>query len=244
MLYADVDRIDFRTRVDWHETMRVLKVAFRPALHTRAVTAEIPVGASERPTHRNTAYDAMRFEHLMHKWVDLSESDFGLSILNDSKYGYDAYDDTLRLTLLRAPMEPDVTADRGSHVFTYSLYPHGGRWNEKTVHAALELNEAPVFLKAGKKKPLLPAASSFVTLSDERVAADTIKQAQDGDGFILRLYETTGGSGTETVRFCREVRSAESCDLMEENGTPVTLTDGALTFSFKPYEILTFRLRF
>ena len=242
VLYADIDRIDFKTHVDWHENMKLLKVAFAPAVHAREATYEIQFGAIARPTHRNTTYDAMRYEVMAHKWADISESDYGLSILNDCKYGYDAHGDVIRLTLLRAPMEPDCTADRGEHDFTYSLFPHEGPWTEDTVYAALELNEAPVELAAGKGN--LPETGSFFTLFDERMVIDTFKQAEDGNGYILRLYEATGGSGKETVTSYLPIASVTECNLMETETGPVPTDGKTFSFDFKPFEIRSFRVTF
>lgn len=244
VVYSDIDRIDFRTKADWHETMKLLKVSFEPAVHAREATYEIQFGAISRPTHRNTAYDAMRFEVLAHKWADLSESDYGLSILNDCKYGYDAHGDEIRLTLLRAPLEPDCKADRGEHEFTYALFPHEGSWSEYTVESGLELNEPPVRIPAAGGKATLPDVYSFAELSDNRMILDTFKKAENGDGYILRLYECTGGSGMETVSFARGFKSVNECNLMEvDEETPVPGGD-SFSFEFKPFEIRSFRVRF
>ncbi|MDH7570868.1 MAG: glycoside hydrolase family 38 C-terminal domain-containing protein, partial [Armatimonadota bacterium] len=119
-------RLDFVTEVEWHESNALLKVAFPVAINASRATYEIQYGHVERPTHINTSWDMARFEVVGHKWADLSEGDYGVALLNDCKYGYDVRGNVLRLSLLRAPKNPDPNADMGRHLFTYALYPHPG----------------------------------------------------------------------------------------------------------------------
>ncbi len=244
VLYSDLDRIDFRTRADWHESMKLLKVSFSPSVHTREASYEIQFGAIRRPTHRNTSFDAMRFEASGHRWADLSAPDHGLSVLTDCKYGFSALGDELSVSLLRAPLEPDCTADRGAHEFTYSLYPHDGSWDIRTVQAGLALNEGPLPLTAGKARRKMPEEGSFFTLSDDRMILDSFKRAEDGDGYIIRLYEATGGSGEETVSCFLPFASVTECNLMEQDETPVSREGDRFRFSFTAFQIRSFRLRF
>ena len=115
-----------------------------PPLGCQSDTAafEIPFAAISRTTKRESLEEKAKFEVSALKWADLSDSRGGLSLLNDSKYGYSAQGDTLRISLLRSPVWPDPTADKGRHEFTYSLYPHRGLWNEgETVRRGYELNQ-------------------------------------------------------------------------------------------------------
>ena len=125
-------RLDFDTHVEWNERHIMLKVAFPVDVLSPQATYEIQWGNVQRPTHRNTSWDWARFETCAHKWVDLSEGDYGVSLLNDCKYGHDILDNVMRITLLRSPTMPDPMADFGEHRFAYSLYPHAGSWNEET----------------------------------------------------------------------------------------------------------------
>lgn len=135
-------RLEFRTFADWRESHKLLKVAFPLAMNGAKATYEIPFGALERPTHRNTSWEQAQYEVCGHRWADLSEHGYGVSLLNDCKYGYDIKDSVMRLSLLRAPSWPDVAADRGEHYFTYALYPHEGSWQQAgTVREAALLNE-------------------------------------------------------------------------------------------------------
>ncbi|WP_322902877.1 alpha-mannosidase [Paenibacillus sp. SGZ-1009] len=141
-LYTAHRRIDFRTTVDWQESHKLLKVNFPVELVAEQATYEIPFGALERMMHNNTSWERAQFEVCGHRWADVSEGDYGVSLLNDCKYGYDIKDGHMRLSLLRAPKWPDHAADIGMHEFTYALLPHGGNWRDAhTVRAAAELNQ-------------------------------------------------------------------------------------------------------
>ena len=134
-------RLDFETTIDWHERHVLLKVAFPVDVLTPVATYEIQWGNVQRPTHRNTSWDWARFETCAQKWVDLSEGDYGVSVLNDCKYGHDIRDNVIRISLLRSPTMPDPEADQGEHRFAYSLLPHTGTWGETTIGAAYALND-------------------------------------------------------------------------------------------------------
>jgi len=141
VVYANSRRIDFKTNVDWREHQVLLKVAFPVDIRATKATYEIQFGSVERPTHWNTSWDYAKFESVAHKWADLSEQDYGVSLLNDCKYGYDIKDNVMRLTLIKSGIEPDPEADQGHHSFTYSLYPHKGNWfSGGTSQEAYELN--------------------------------------------------------------------------------------------------------
>ncbi|HEY66568.1 MAG TPA: alpha-mannosidase, partial [Caldilineae bacterium] len=156
-LDADSRRLTFHTEVDWHEKDILLKVAFPVDVLSPRATFDIQFGNVERPTHRNTSWDWARFETAVHKWADLSEGDYGVSLLNDCKYGNDVQDNVLRLSLLRSPDFPDPHADEGHHEFTYALFPHSGDWRNGTVRAGYELNDPLVvrpFTGQGGELPL------------------------------------------------------------------------------------------
>ncbi|MBQ7566991.1 MAG: alpha-mannosidase, partial [Oscillospiraceae bacterium] len=237
-VYSDVDRVDIETHVDWHERMKLLKAAFYPAVHAREASYEIQFGALKRPTHRNTAYDALRFEACAHRWADLSQADCGVSVLNDCKYGYDVTDDTIRISLLRAPLEPDDGMDRGVHEFTYSIYPHKAGFElGGTAAAAMALNSPP--RSAVVQNAAGTALRPFVTLRQpiaDGVILDTVKKAENGDGYIFRFYEAVGSSGTVKAECCMPLASVTECDLMEENDATdtVCIDDNDFSFEFKP----------
>jgi len=242
-IYSHTERIDFVTHADWHEDMRVLKAAFFPKVRASRATYEIQFGAVERPTHRNTEYDAIRFEGSAHKWADLSQSDFGLSILSDSKYGYDILDDRMRITLLRAPVEPDYKADRGEHDFVYSLYPHVGSWQDGgTVKAGFSLNVPADLCVQEATSAAVPA--SFVTVDHGSVVLDTFKKAEDGRGYILRLYESCGKGGQVKLTFAKTPKTVTACSMMECDEETFNTSGNAFTFETTPYCIHSYRIEF
>ena len=126
VLYDQLPRIDFITHCDWQERQVLLKAAFPLEVRAMSATCEIQYGAIERPTHRNTSWEQEKFEVCVHRWADLSEGDYGVSLLNDCKYGYDVEGNVLRITLLRGPEYPDPDADRGAHDFHLFALPAPG----------------------------------------------------------------------------------------------------------------------
>ena len=243
VLSAHARRVEFRTHVNWQETERMLKAAFFPDILSSKATYEIQFGAIERPTHFNTSYDRARFEVCGHKWADLSEGLYGVSLLNDCKYGYDIFGSRMRLTLLRSPNYPDPVADKGEHDFTYAIYPHQGDWRVGgTVREAYELN-VPLAALAGQGGGEGSASFSFASVDAPTAVIDTVKGAENGDGLILRIYESQGARGPVTLRMAAPIQSAAECSLMEDDETPLAVRDHTLTFHIRPYEIRTFRLR-
>ncbi len=240
-------RLDFDTAVTWRERHVLLKVAFPVAVLSPAATYEIQWGNVERPTHRNTSWDWARFETCAQKWVDLSEGDYGVSLLNDCKYGHDIRDNVMRLTLLRGSTNPDPTADLGDHHFVYSLLPHSGRWNEDTIGEAYALND-PLIVAAGQKSPSRAESApqspghSFIAVDTPNVVIETIKQAEDGAGIIVRLYESQRKRGAFTVRTAFQMTAAWRTNLLEEDQEKLEVEGDLLRTYIKPYQIITLRL--
>jgi alpha-mannosidase len=243
--WAGLDRIDFVTRADWQERQVLLKAAFPLAVRTEHAAYEIQFGAVERPTHRNTSWDAEKFEVCGHRWADLSEAGYGVTLLNDSRYGHDAHGNVLRLTLLRGSEWPDPDADRGRHEFTYALLPHAGDWRTgATVRGAWELNVPVTCVTAnGNAAGAALAGRSFLAI-DGPAVLEAFKQAENGDGWVLRLSEPHGGRGRVAVRVPRPLARVESCNHAEEGGEPVEHDGAAFHFPINPFEVKTFRLRF
>jgi len=239
-VYAGTPRIDFETEVDWRERQTLLKVAFPVAVHSPRATYEIQYGNVERPTHWNTSWDWARFETCAHKWADLSEGDYGVSLLNDCKYGHDIKGHTMRLTLLKSPLLPDPEADAGHHAFTYSLYPHGGDWRCGTVAAAYELNVPLLARYREGGSGQLPADYSLVEVDQPGVIVEAVKMAEEGDDLIVRVYECYNSRGPVTMRFAAPIAEAYECNLLEEGRDPVDVDGRELRFEIGPYQIRTF----
>jgi alpha-mannosidase len=247
-LNANAARLDFDTRLEWNERHILLKVAFPVNVLAPYATYDIQWGSVQRPTHHNTSWDWARFETCAHKWVDLSEGDYGVSLLNDCKYGHDIHDNVIRLTLVRSPTMPDPTADFGQHEFTYSLYPHPGPWNEETQREAYLLNDPILVYKSQvegqKAEGRVSTLQSLISTSAPNVIVETIKQAEDGNGIIIRLYESQRKRGPVQARFGKAVESAWETNLLEENKTELSVENGSIHLLVRPYQIMTLRVRF
>jgi alpha-mannosidase len=142
---------------------------------------------------------------------------------------------------------PDPLADAGEHDFKYSLYPHAGSWNEDTQREAYLLNDPIIVYRSkveGKKSDTSPShLQSLVSVSSPNVIIETIKQAEDGDGMIVRLYESQRKRGHVQVRFGREVDSAWVTNLLEENETALSVDQDSIPLNLRPYQIMTLRVK-
>ena len=158
------------------------------AVRSTKATYEIQFGNVERPTHWNTSWDYAKFETVAHKWVDLSQRDYGVSLLNDCKYGHDVKDNVIRITLLKSGIEPDPNADQGHHEFTYSLLPHAGDWDAAdTAREAYELNYPLRAAYADAPGGSLPSAESFIKVHGESAILETVKKSEADSSLILRF---------------------------------------------------------
>jgi alpha-mannosidase len=234
-LWANSPRLEFATELDWHDRRLLLKTRFPLAVRARRATFETAFGVVERPTHRNTSWDAARFEVAGHRFADLSEPGYGVALLNDGRYGYHALGNELGLSLLRSPHYPDPLADEGHHEFTYALLPHSGGWLDGGVlMEAEDLNRPLLALacRAGGEARARPLAVDGMSLG---LAA--LKPAEDGAGksLVLRLYEPQGGRGTARLGLPEGWRAAASLNLLEEGvGEP--------EYGFLPFQVRTYLL--
>lgn len=248
VLTAASERIEFQTHVDWHEKRTLLKAAFPVDVRSSRATYEIQFGAIERPTHRNRDSDLAQFEAPAQRWADLSEGGYGVSLLNDCKYGYDITGNVLRLSLLRSPTDPDATADEGEHRFTYALYPHQGDWRCGTAPEAAELNTPlQAYAPAPMAEPAsgaLASSGSLAHVDADHVVLDTVKRAEDSNAVILRLYEAYGQRGPVAVTLERAPKKVTECDLMEENDEATQVKGNMIQLYIKPFELRTFKVVF
>ena len=240
IVYAHSRRIDFKTHVDWKERQKLLKVAFPVQIRSTEAIYDIQFGNVKRPTHWNTSWDWARFESVGHQWADLSERNYGVSLLNDCKYGYDIKDNVMRLSLLKSAIYPDPQADYGQHEFTYSLYPHAGDWLDgHTVQEAWLLNQ-PFQIASGTARVLSTQPSSFsmFTLSASHVMIDAVKKAEDHDLIVLRVHEYGGIRSALQITSDLKITSWQECNLMEQ---PIgEQHHSPLSIDIAPYEIRTF----
>lgn len=240
--YDGLARVDFETDVDWHERHQMLKAAFPVDITADTATYEIQFGTVQRPTHFNTSWDYARFEVCGHKYADLSDGGYGVSLLNDSKYGYDIHDSLMQLSLLRSPTSPDPEADQGRHHFTYAVNLHEGALRESdTACAAYLLNNPMTLIPAAGDITAVPLALSLVTTDRDNVICETVKEAEDGTGTILRMYENANIRGNVTVTLGFPAEKVWLCDLMEKEEREIPLENGRFTVPVRGFEILTFK---
>jgi alpha-mannosidase len=233
-------RLDFDTAIDWHERHILLKVAFPADVLTPQATYEIQWGNVQRTTHRNTSWDWARFETCAQKWVDLSEGDYGVSVLNDCKYGHDVRDNVMRISLLRGTTSPDPEADQGEHTFAYSLLPHAGSWGADTVANAYGLNDALIVAEGQKGGE--QGGESLVAADRPNIVVETVKGAEDGNGVIVRFYESQRQRGPVTLTTSFPLAEVWQTNLLEDNETALEPQGNSVTLSATPYQIVTLRL--
>jgi alpha-mannosidase len=257
-------RLDFVSRLRWREPQAMLRTSFPVSLHADEAAFDIQFGHIRRATHRNTTWDLARDEVAAHKWADLSEGDYGVALLNDSKYGHKVKGHTFDLNLLRSvpypgarvatapadPAEPNhIYTDQCDHRFTYALYPHlGDLTTGRVPQAAYELN-VPLRVvgiedNGGAAEKELPARHALLQIDAANIIVEAVKCAEDGPDLVIRLYEAARRTTVATLRFGFPVASAAEVDLMEENPLPRDLAErnGAVTLHFQPFEIKTVRL--
>ena len=238
--YANSRRIDFETYLDWHEHQHLLKVHVPVDVHTDEATFEIQFGNLKRKVHTNTSWDVARFESCGQKWMDLSEGHYGVSLLNDCKYGHSVKDGCIGLTLIKSGIEPNPTTDQEEHFFTYALYPHAEGWQQAgTVREAYRLNQPALSVRGGQAG----TEYSLASVQPANVILETVKQAEDGNGVIVRLYETENARTEACLTWNRPIASVEECNCIEEKQADAAFESARIPFVIKPYEIKTFRIR-
>ena len=245
-LYAGFDRVDVTNNIDWHETHVLLKAAFPLAASGPEATYEIPYGSIERPTTRNNSWEAAKFEVPALRWADLGDGAHGFSLINESKYGYDAEGNVLRLSLLRSPTWPDPDADRGHHTFSYSLYPHAGDWKQAlTVRRGYEFNYKLRASQVEAHEGNLPSQHSFVSIAGDDVVLTALKKAEDSDALLLRLYEWAGKTADVQISLPEGASGAALTNLMEKaEGATLSVVNNRVTVPVQPYEIVSVRVEF
>ena len=201
---------------------------------------------SSAPPLRNNSWEKAQFEVPALRWADLGDEKQGVSLLNDSKYGYDAAGNTLRLTLLRSPTSPDPDADRGRQRFTYSIYPHTGSWKQaQTVHRGYELNDPLTAHQVVSHTGTLPAEHSWASIDNPNVILTAIKKAEDADALIVRMYESTGTATEVKLHLPAGATAATETNLMEKpEGPTLQIHENILTIPIKPWQILTLQISY
>jgi alpha-mannosidase len=180
------------------------------------------------------------------RWADLGDGKHGFSLLNDSKYGYDAAGSVLRLSLLRSPTYPDPDTDHGRQQFTYALYPHAGTWQQAmTMRQGYDFNYGLTAIQVTAHGGALGKAHSFLRVEGDTVVLTAMKKAETSHDLVLRLFEWQGKAATVNLTLPGKPESAEEVGMMEDKGIgAIPLSDGKLSLSIKPYEIRTVRVHY
>jgi alpha-mannosidase len=252
ILDAGSPRLDIQTRIDWHESRRLLRTLFPVAVRARRATYDIQFGHIERPTHGSTSWDRAMFEVCAHRWIDLSEPGFGVALLNDCKYGHSCRGHVMGLSLLRSSKFPDTQADMGTHEFTYALMPHDGNWRAAGVDRQAEALNMPLLarpLPPDQRGSITtrwaPFAISAAGAAGVEIAA--VKQAEDDAHLIIRLIETHGGRGRAAIDWNLPVAGVQSVDLLERplaiDGFRHAQDAKRTAFELRPFQIVTLAAR-
>lgn len=243
-IYSELPRIDIKNCIDWKEKQIFLKNYFPLDIHTDEATYEIQFGNVKRDTHYNTSWDRARFEVCAHKWIDVAEDSYGVSILSDCKYGYSVHDGIIGLSMIKSGIYPNPDADKEYHEFTYSIYPHSGDWREAgTVAQSYLLNNPFSAVMKEKDGGTLAASQSFVMTDCKNVVIETVKKAEEGDEIIIRLYECFNRRNDVILAFSKEIQSIMECNLLEEDTNVIDYRGKNAFFAIKPYEIKTFKVK-
>ena len=258
ILMQNSGRLDFVCSLDWREPQKMLRTGFPVDMMATEATCEIQFGAIKRPTHSNTTWDMAKDEVAANKWIDISDAAHGLALLNDCKYGHRVKDNVLEIALVRsAPypgpqvVEPDDSeyackqfTDLTQHEFTYALYPHAGRYEQGgVVRQGYELNVPIRVVNTGIHDGDLPAEHALLTLDNQAIVIEAVKMAEDADGIIVRLYETSGGKQHAHLWSGLPIRHAALVNLLEEKSEDAPIVDQGIALTFGPYEIHTVRLQ-
>ncbi|CCE31010.1 probable alpha-mannosidase [Claviceps purpurea 20.1] len=255
-------QVDCSAEVDWHENSKFLKVEFPVDIVNTEASYETAYSITKRPTHYNTSWDMAKFEVCCHKFADLSEHNYGVSILNDSKYGFATAGKLMRLSLLRAPKAPDEHADMGRHAIRWAIFPHKGSLSSATVRAAYAFNN-PLKLLSAPKPRIEAAAVSEAPIKlinkDESnsLILDAIKRGHDdedvslreglrvnkGQSIILRVYEALGGHSRGTIKTSYNVKYVSKVSILEDELEEVALGDGGFDIKLRPFEVATYKLQ-
>ncbi|KAL1303710.1 hypothetical protein AAFC00_007062 [Neodothiora populina] len=263
--------VETEAEVDWHETMKFLKVEFPVTVTNTEASYETQYGIVRRPTHYNTTWDMAKFEVCCHKWADLSEHGYGVSILNDCKYGFATCGNLMRLSLLRAPKAPDGHADMGKHTFRWAILPHKGALDHRTVQAGFAFNNPMKVISHPSPQDAKSILQAFTLSPDsDGLILDTIKRAEDdedvlpsssssfssssilpskirkGKSIILRIYDSLGGKSTGTVVFGDGITVAKAwkCNILEDDLVEMKLGKNGkeMEIGLRAFEVASYRV--
>jgi len=252
--------VEIESEIEWRETMKFLKVEFPVDISNTEASYETQYGITRRPTHYNTSWDMAKFEVCCHKWADLSEHGYGVSILNDSKFGFATAGNLMRLSLLRSSKAPDPEADMGRHHIRYAILPHTGPLDYRTVRAGYNFNN-PLILQPTSGREAASILKSIHLTGSKSLILDAVKRGEDdedvsrgefpkrsGKSIILRIFESLGGKSRGTIHTRFPVKKIWKCNILEDDETelhPYTVEKGLLNvdIELRAFELGTYRLQ-
>ena len=239
IFYSEQALISFDSKMDWQDDHRFLKTAFDTDIHTDKAIQEIQFGYLSRPTSRNTSIEKAMFEVTNHKYTDLSETRYGISLLNDCKYGISVQGGSMSLSLHKGGIMPDFNGDKGIHYLSYGLLPHvGGFGATQVIQPAYMFNTPLVCENGALERP------SFVNVSEDNLIVEAVKPLEDEErGYLLRIYEAEGTRTNAKLDISHEVKSAHVTNMLEEELE--TLEGGCnLNVTFAPFEIKSIKITY
>ncbi len=210
--------IEVENIVNWNEKHKLAKAEFGCNVLTRKALCDTSAGFIERDTHKNTSWQQARFETCHHKWCDLSETDAGVALVNDGKYGVGFENNVMSLSLLRATIRPDVTSDIGQHNFCYMIVPHSGNAVDAGINnLAFQYNV-----------PLVKSDAEYSGNTFEPLYMQALKESEDGNMTVIRLSEQNGRRGKIMLK-----NRVKLLNMLEE------IEGETDVIAYKPFEIIT-----
>ncbi|AXY02414.1 alpha-mannosidase [Vibrio alfacsensis] len=249
-------RVEFSTRINWQDQDISLKANFPVTVQAEDAQCNIQFGVIDRPTHSYDSFAAAKDEIPAHRWVDVTNGQQGIALMADAKYGYRVKDQELEITMLRSQKKPgsefghsddaDYTAknfgDIGEHSFSYFIATHAGDYREGGVveqgYALRELQVSPIAVQQGEIKPI----DSVVSCDNTAVVIETLKLAEDGNGVVVRLFETYGKNQRASVDLSYFGNEVAEVNMIEESDVFIGAREGKLELEFTPFEVKTLRI--
>jgi alpha-mannosidase len=229
ILTTGVPYVEFETLVNWQETHKMLRAEFRPMTYSDKVRCDIQMGNIKRSTKDETKQEKAQFEICAHKWVDLEDGEYGISLINDCKYGHRVKEGLISLNLLRSPVYPDPCADRGEQCFRYALYPYKGKFEDNNTQEYAYAFNNPIIISKGLEYP------AFAVSDKKNIVIETIKKTRDNMGTLLRIYENQGKATTAKITCSQSYVECHEANMLEECIKKADLS----ALSFTPFEIKT-----
>ncbi|XP_005113086.2 alpha-mannosidase 2C1 [Aplysia californica] len=255
VLDADSPYLRVNLKTTWHMNRKCLKVEFPTTVHATEASYDIQSGFLRRPNHYNTSWDSARYEVCGHKWADLSEHGFGVSVMNDCKYGWAAVDGTLRMSLLRSPKNPDPEADMGLQTCAYAILPHFGSLQEAgTINYSLAFNNPLRSMLA--PAPVAPekgvSGSDWFEFNSNQVVLQAVKLAEDGSNtIILRVHEAFGGKCNVRITTPIQFKTVQACNGLEHSSAAEEKLvnakwawkegRGSISFDLTPFQMVSLK---